>query len=197
MFTGLIERVGAVVSIEATDGGRSLAIDAPFDDPLTLGESVSVNGVCLTVVTVDRRLCRFDVSPETLAVTSLGAVRAGSPVNLERAVRADTRMGGHFVQGHVDATGAIRGIDQEGEFWRVTVGFPAAFAGLLIPRGAVAVDGISLTVAALHADAFDVQIVPHTWRETNLHARRAGDVVNLEFDMLGKYVVRALSLSRA
>jgi riboflavin synthase len=127
-------------------------------------------------------------------VTALGRLRDGDRVNLERAMRADSRFGGHFVQGHVDATATVEGIRAEGESHWLTVGFPAPLAGLFVPKGSVAVDGISLTIAALAAASFDVMIIPFTWAHTNLPSRRAGDTVNLECDMVGKYVARSVAL---
>jgi riboflavin synthase len=128
-------------------------------------------------------------------VTTLGSLDVGSLVNLERPLRPDARMGGHFVQGHVDGTGRITALAPEGEFFRLAIGYPAALAPLFIPKGSIAVDGISLTVAALREGEFDVQIIPHTWTHTNLQASRVGDDVNLECDMLGKYVVRVAELA--
>ena len=133
-----------------------------------------------------------EVSPETLRVTNLGDLRNGATVNLERPLLPSDRLGGHFVQGHVDGVGSLAGIEQETDFWWVTVRFPEHLSRYLVPKGSVAVDGISLTVAGLEADRFAVQIVPHTWRHTNLHARRVGDAVNIECDIIGKYVARAV-----
>jgi len=137
-----------------------------------------------------------DVAPETALVTTLQSLRPGSVVNLERSMRADARVGGHFVQGHVDATGSIAVITQEGDSYRVTVNYPSSFAALLVAKGSVAVDGISLTVASVNTDRFDVQIIPFTWSHTNLSQHTVGDLVNLEFDILGKYVARALDVRR-
>jgi riboflavin synthase len=192
MFTGLIESVGEVESVAAIDGGFRLRVEAGMAAELQPGESVAVNGVCLTVV--DRAPSSFsaEIGPETATVTSLGALRAGSLVNLERAMPANGRFGGHMVLGHVDGTGTIHSIRPEADFTWVTIGFPAALAPFLIHRGSVAVDGISLTVATLDAASFDVQIVPFTWAHTNLRNARAGDHVNLECDMVGKYVLRAM-----
>lgn len=194
MFTGLIESVGRVRAVETMPGGVRIAVETPLSAALDKGASVAHNGVCLTVVDVDAGAIVTEVSPETLRVTSLGALVPGAPVNLERPVRPDGHMGGHFVQGHVDATGEIAAIVDEGEFWRFTFTFPPHLAPLFIPKGSIAVDGISLTVASLGEGVFDVQIIPHTWQQTNLHASRVGDRVNLECDMLGKYVVRVAEL---
>jgi riboflavin synthase len=194
MFTGLIEAVGRVRDLAPLPGGVRLTVGAPFTDPVALGESVAVNGVCLTVTAVHDGALVFDAGPATLAATAIGDLRPGHAVNLERAMRADTRIGGHFVQGHVDGIGRLRGIRQAEDFTWLTISYPAEHAPYLIPKGAVAVDGISLTVATLADDRFDVQIVPFTWTHTNLSTLTVGSAVNLEFDMLGKYAVRAAEL---
>ena len=194
MFTGLIESVGAVDSVAPIDAGYRLRIASAMSAEVRLGESVAVNGVCLTVVDNNPETCAFEIGPETAKVTSLGGLNAGSLVNLERAMLAGGRFGGHMVLGHVDGTGEIRTMRPEADFWRVTIGYPSSLAPYLIHRGSIAVDGISLTVAALDAGTFDVQIVPFTWSHTNLRGARAGDRVNLECDMVGKYVLRAMEL---
>lgn len=163
---------------------------------LTSGESLAVNGVCLTVVSADGGIANMDVSPETIRVSALGLLKRGTSVNLERSMRADARVGGHFVQGHVDATGVVEEIRQDGDYWWLTIRYPQTHAAQLVRKGSVAVDGISLTVAGLDASRFDIQIVPFTWQHTNLRHLRVNDVVNLEFDMLGKYVLRALDVAR-
>jgi riboflavin synthase len=194
MFTGLIESVGEVVNVTPIEGGFRLGIRTELSSELREGESVAVNGVCLTVVAAQAGEWLTEIGPETAKVTSLGRVKRGSIVNIERAMRPDGRFGGHFVQGHVDGTGTIQAIRPESDFSWVTVGYPAALASFLIHRGSIAVDGVSLTVANLEEKTFDVQIVPFTWRHTNLRAARTGDLVNLECDMVGKYVVRALEI---
>ena len=194
MFTGLIEALGTIASVDRVPGGYRLAVGTNLSSELRTGDSVAVNGVCLTVVDRDGERVTFDVGPETARVTALGGLRAGMPVNLERAMRADARVGGHFVQGHVDGTGVLADVREEAEFTWMAITFPPDATAYLIPKGAVAVDGISLTVATLAPDRFDVQIIPFTWTHTNLSALRVGDAVNLEFDMLGKYAVRAATL---
>jgi len=194
MFTGLIESLGRVASVAPVPGGYRLDVATPLADDVSLGDSVAVNGVCLTVVSSSDGAVAFDVGPETARVTSLGGLRAGTPVNLERAMRADARVGGHFVQGHVDGTGTVTAVRPDAEFTWMTFSFPPEHAAYLIPKGAVAVDGISLTVAQLAGTTFDVQIIPFTWTHTNLSALAAGARVNLEFDILGKYAVRAAAL---
>jgi riboflavin synthase len=197
MFTGLIESVGEVADLQAIDAGYSLRITSDITADLCLGESVAVNGVCLTVVAKGVGPDPFfsaEIGPETAKVTSLGSLTPGALVNLERSMPANGRFGGHLVLGHVDGTGSIESIRQEADFWWVTVSYPAALAPYLIHRGSVAIDGISLTIATLEAASLDVQIVPFTWSHTNLRTARAGDRVNLECDMVGKYVLRAMEL---
>lgn len=192
MFTGLIEDVGQVLAIDATPGGQRLTIASKLSGDLAPGDSIATNGVCLTAVTVSSTAWTADVSPETLRVTSLGALTPGRPVNLERPLAVGSRLGGHFVQGHVDGTGRVERIEDEGDFRRVRISYPAPLAPYFIEKGSVAVDGISLTIAALEDGWFEVQIVPHTWTHTNLAAAVPGTPVNLECDMIGKYVVGRL-----
>jgi riboflavin synthase len=188
MFTGLIETVGTVVEAPAGTGHlRVRGVPPGVID----GESIAVNGVCLTVTGVAGDEVRMDVGPETARVTALGRLRAGGAVNLERAMRADGRFGGHLVQGHVDGTGVLEETRIEGEARWLAIAYPSDLAPFLIPRGAVAVEGVSLTVARLAAERFEVMIVPFTWAHTALSTLTVGDRVNLECDMVGKYVVRA------
>jgi riboflavin synthase len=194
MFTGLIETVGHVSGITPASSGFRVSIRTSLVADLSLGESVAVNGVCLTVTSVEGGLLHADIGPETARATTLGALRPDQPVNLERSMRADARFGGHFVQGHVDATGVVEKMWPDGDARWLTIGFPIDLSPLLITKGSVSVDGISLTVAALRDRQFDVMIIPHTWSHTNLSSVREGDRVNLECDMLGKYVVRAAEL---
>ena len=194
MFTGLIEDVGRVVAIAPVPGGFRLSLQTTLVPELASGDSVAVNGVCLTVTELAADVVGADVGPETARMTTLGGLRAGDAVNLERAMRADSRFGGHFVQGHVDATATLEAVRADGESHWLTVAFPAPLAGLFVPKGSVAVDGISLTIAALAAASFDVMIIPFTWAHTNLPSRRPGDAVNLECDMVGKYVARSVAL---
>jgi riboflavin synthase len=195
MFTGLIEHVGRVEALTPIEGGYRLTIETPVAAELHEGDSIAVNGVCLTVVGRDEQRFLTEIGPETARVTTLGALSNGSLVNLERPMRPDGRMGGHFVLGHVDCKGVLSAIRPDGEFWWITVAFEAALAPYFIPKGSVAVDGISLTVAALRGAEFDVQIIPFTWEHTNLQAARPGDGVNLEVDVIGKYVVRVAQLT--
>jgi riboflavin synthase len=197
MFTGLIESVGRVGSITPTQQGVRMRIETALAPELAIGDSLATNGCCLTVVEKTAHDVAMDMSPETLRVTTLGDAVVGSLVNLERPMRADGRFGGHIVQGHVDATGVITAIEPEGEFYRIVVSYPADLAQFFIYKGSVAVDGISLTIASLNDEdeSFSVQIIPHTWTHTNLSAARSGTRVNLEVDLVGKYVVRAADLA--
>ena len=192
MFTGLIESVGEILRLEPVPAGFRLRVQCSFASALVIGESVAVNGVCLTVVEVEDGVFHAEVGPQTARVTTLGTLRPQTLVNLERAMRADARLGGHFVLGHVDGIGAIERVRPEADFYWFTFSFPTDLAPFLIGRGSIAVDGISLTIASLEPMTFDVQIVPHTWSHTNLQRARVGDPVNLETDMIGKYVVRAM-----
>ena len=190
MFTGLIETVGRVSSLEPTISGFQLRVRTPLASELTVGESLAVNGVCLTVAMVEGQEVHADIGPETARVTTLGSLRHEQPVNLERAMRADARFGGHFVQGHVDGTGTIEEIREEGEAHWLTLRFPSPLAPLFIRKGSITVDGISLTVAGLEDRRFDVMIIPFTWAHTNLSSLHIGDAVNLECDIVGKYIAR-------
>lgn len=196
MFTGLIESTGQLAELKMTPAGQRARIATALGADLGSGDSVAVNGVCLTVTTCDAEGFHADIGPETARVTTLASLRRGAIVNLERPLRVDSRLGGHFVQGHVDTVGRIDEIRPEGESRWVTVAYPREMAPLLIRKGSIAVDGISLTVAGLGETLFDVQVIPFTWSRTNLAAARVGDAVNLEFDMLGKYVARALDVAR-
>ena len=195
MFTGLIEATGRVAEAKGTGSGVRLRIRTELAPQLAPGDSLAVNGVCLTVNVVDGGEIHADVGPETARVTTLGSLRREQAVNLERPLRADGRVGGHFVQGHVDGTGTIDEIRTEGEARWLTVAFPPALAPFLVRKGSIAVDGVSLTLAGLGDTKFDVMIVPFTWEHTNLRTLGLGDRVNLECDMIGKYVARAMELS--
>jgi riboflavin synthase len=194
MFTGLIESVGHVSGLVSVPSGYRIRVRTSLSRELTPGESVAVNGVCLTVTSVDGDEWQADIGPETARVTTLGSMTPEQPLNLERSLRAGDRLGGHFVQGHVDSVGTIENVRRDGDAHWLTIAFPSALAPLLILKGSVAVDGISLTVAALRDRQFDVMIIPFTWTHTNLSLVRIGDHVNLECDMLGKYVARSAEL---
>ena len=195
MFTGLIEAVGQVAELDVAASGGCLRIRTALAAEVHPGDSLAVNGVCLTVVAAGGGAVQADVGPETARVTTLGALQRDQRVNLERSMRADSRFGGHFVQGHVDGVGTVERIRADGDAHWVTISFSEALAPYLILKGSVAVDGVSLTVAALREGGFDVMIVPYTWKHTNLHGLRTQDRVNLECDMVGKYVARAAELA--
>jgi len=183
-----------VAEVKPTAAGFRLRLATPLASELTPGDSLAVNGVCLTVVSADGGGIHADISPETARVTTLGTLKRGAVVNLEQPLRADARLGGHFVQGHVDATGTIEEIRRDGDSFWLTVKFPTALAPYIVRKGSIAVNGISLTVAGLGDRQFDVQIIPYTWEHTNLHAARQGEPVNIECDILGKYVARIAEL---
>lgn len=195
MFTGLIEAMGEVQEVKPTQAGFRLRLTTPLAAELTAGDSVAVNGVCLTAVAADGSGIHADVSPETMRVSAFGALRRGVLVNLERPLRADARLGGHFVQGHVDATGTIEDIRRDGDSFWLTIRFPPILAPYIVRKGSITVNGISLTVAGVDEKHFDVQIIPYTWEHTNLHLAKPADLVNLECDILGKYVVRVAELA--
>ena len=194
MFTGIIEEKGSIRSIEFEgDNARIVIAAALVIDGTRSGDSISVNGVCLTALNITPNSFAADVSRETLDRSTLGSLKTGSPVNLERAVTPMTRLGGHIVQGHVDGRGTFVSAVQEGEFWTVRIGFPPEFARYLVYKGSVAVEGISLTVASLGDDHFDIAVIPKTWELTNLSSLTPGDAVNLEADVIAKYVERMLA----
>ncbi len=197
MFTGLIEAIGEVAEVKSTAEGFRLRLTTVMGAELAPGDSVAVNGVCLTVVAADADGIHADISPETARVSALGGLRRGAVVNLERPLRADARLGGHFVQGHVDATATIEEIRPDGDSFWITIGFPPLLAPYIVRKGSIAVDGISLTVAGVDDRHLDVQIIPYTWEHTTLKRAKRGDVVNIEVDILGKYVVRVAELAGA
>jgi len=197
MFTGLIEAIGEVAEVKPTAEGFRLRLTTVMGAELAPGDSVAVNGVCLTVVAADADGIHADISPETARVSALGGLRRGAVVNLERPLRADARLGGHFVQGHVDATATIEEIRPDGDSFWITIGFPPLLAPYIVRKGSIAVDGISLTVAGVDDRHLDVQIIPYTWEHTTLKRAKRGDVVNIEVDILGKYVVRVAELAGA
>jgi riboflavin synthase len=194
MFTGLIEEMGTVAMVRHGSGASRLALEAPVIGPgCALGDSVCINGVCLTVVTAVGQRLEFDAVSETLRRSNLGELRSGDQVNLERAMAAGARFGGHIVQGHVDAVGRVAEIVPEATSHRVTIETPPEVLDYVVEKGSIAVDGISLTVVAVGATTFSVAIIPHTWSVTTLGLRRLGDRVNLEADILAKYVERLLA----
>ena len=191
MFTGLIIELGEVWALERRGPGARLTLKGHkiFND-LALGDSIAINGVCLTVTSAERDMASFDVSSETLKNTNLGGLRRGDRVNLEPSLRPDSKLGGHFVTGHAEASGTIRSRRAEGNAERIEIGAPASVLKYLVPKGSVAVDGISLTVVDIWKDAFSLVIIPHTAAQTTIGFKKAGDSVNLEPDILAKYVER-------
>lgn len=195
MFTGLIEQTAEVVAMEKTAGGARLHIAIPEQfEQLELGESIAVNGCCLTLAKLDSDVLTFDLLDETLIRTNLGSLPEGGLVNLERALPANGRLGGHFVQGHVDCVSEILALEQAGADHRLEIALPREFAQYVILKGSIAIDGISLTVAKLDETSLTVWLIPHTIAMTNLQQRSAGEQVNLEFDLLAKYLERLVAV---
>ncbi len=189
MFTGLIEDVGKIAALRLRNGSAVLTVQTRLAvAKMAMGASVAVNGACLTVVKKLKNAFTVDVSPETLACTNLDTLKAGSPVNLEQPMRLNARLGGHLVTGHVDGVGTIAAIAKQGEFTIFTFQLAKPLGRLLVSKGSVAVDGISLTVNQCRPQSFSVAIIPFTLRHTNLQGRRVGDKVNIETDLIGKYV---------
>jgi riboflavin synthase alpha subunit len=193
MFTGIVETVGRVVAIEAQGEKARLRIEAAeLASDAPVGSSIAVNGACLTVTGSGSGAIDFEAVRETLERTALGDLRPGSRVNLERALRADGRLDGHIVQGHVDGTGRVRALERRGDDVRFAVDCDPDLAKQLVPKGSIAIDGVSLTLVNVSETGFDVALIPHTMSVTTLGERKAGDRVNLEVDVLGKYVLRYL-----
>ncbi|MFA5142723.1 MAG: riboflavin synthase [Candidatus Omnitrophota bacterium] len=197
MFTGLVKELGVVRSFTRSGGVRRLEVSSEIisRDAVT-GDSISVNGSCLTLVEKERELLRFDVMEETVRRTALAAIAKGESVNLEDSVKAGGPLGGHFVLGHVDCAGVIKRIERAGGEFIIEVGFPPEFSHLVVEKGSVALDGISLTVGEAGDGGFKVYIIPHTMKMTNLSKRRARDKVNIEFDIVGKYLSRFRELDK-
>jgi len=192
MFTGIIKEVGTVKSIQPLDGGREISITCDLASQLEVDQSISINGACHTVTAVNHSSFTVQSVAETLGKTNIGELDVGDNVNLERSLRADQLLDGHLVQGHVDGTGEISAIKKESEDRLFSVKYPAEFKDLIVPRGSITIDGISLTVASQENTTFTVAIIPYTFNHTTMKDREVGDRVNLEFDVLGKYVVRYL-----
>ena len=195
MFTGIVEATGRVANLHAAAEGGRLELDGvPFAADLSLGESVAVNGCCLTVVEFETGTVKFDLLRQTLDLTNLGDLRSGEPVNLERAMQAGGRFSGHFVQGHVDGTGTLLAWEPRGQDYRLEVGIPAELHRLIIPRGSITLDGMSLTAAEVGAGSVSIWITPHTRAVTNLETASPGRRVNVEIDMIARYVDQLLVL---
>jgi riboflavin synthase len=196
VFTGLVQAIGRVAEIERGDAGARIRIEAPLDGELALGDSIAINGVCLTAVELGDGSFEADAMNETLSRSSLGNLVAGSEVNLELPLRATDRLGGHVVQGHVDGVGKILEVAEDGFARRVRVEAPAELLRYVIEKGSIAVDGVSLTVAALDTRSFTVSLIPETLNRTNLGQARPGVRVNLEVDVLAKYVEKLMVVAR-
>jgi riboflavin synthase len=192
MFTGIIEATGTIAEMKLTDDGFRVRVETGLASSLKPGDSLAVNGVCLTAMLIDGEQVVADIGPETARVTTLGGLQRGQMVNLERPLKSDGRLDGHFVLGHVDGVGVVEEIRQEGSSHWITVEFPPPLAPYLVWKGSVAMDGVSLTIAGLGERQFDVQIIPFTWSNTTLRTLRKGDKVNLECDVIGKHVVRVM-----
>ena len=194
MFTGIVEEIGSVAAVRANSAGARLEIRCKtvLEDS-TPGASIDVNGVCLTALDIQPDSFAADVSRETLSRSTLGRLQPGTPVNLERAVTPSTRLGGHIVQGHVDARGQFAGVEDHGESWTLRIKYPPEIARYLVFKGSVAVEGISLTIAGLTDEYFEIAIIPKTWEVTNLSHLKPGDDVNLEVDVIAKYVEKLLA----
>lgn len=193
MFTGIIQGRGRVIRGSSSGGGKIFVLEADFalDDPQE-GESIAVNGVCLTAMNIEGRRFTVDVSPETLSRTGLGRLREGSPVNLERALRLSDRLGGHLVSGHIDGRGRVEERRASGNFTLFTFSLPRALVKYVIGKGSIAIDGVSLTVNSCEGERFTVSIIPHTLAVTTLGDLKPGDGVNIEVDIIGKYVEKML-----
>lgn len=196
MFTGLIQATGKVIALEkSSDGGVRLKIESPLFQKVNTGDSIAINGCCLTVTDHRDDVATFDLLGTTLSLTNLGGLKVASLVNLEPSLRPSDRLGGHFVTGHIDACGTILFWGPDGADWRLDIKAPLALARYLVTKGCVAVDGMSLTVAEIIPEGFRIWIIPHTLQVTNLSQRKAGDAVNLEADLLAKYAEKLLNKS--
>jgi len=194
MFTGIIEGLGTITELRQSGQGKRLALEADFLLSHTkIGDSISVSGACLTVVAIEGKCIKVDVSPETLARTTFGRSKVGDRVNLERALRLSDRIDGHLVSGHIDGMGTLKHKKNTGNAVIITIGVPESLSRYMIKKGSVAVDGISLTINNLGIDSFDVSIIPHTAKLTTIGFNKVGDLVNIETDMIGKYVERFIT----
>ncbi len=190
MFTGIIETIATIEAIRPLSGGLEFDLSASYLNEITVDDSIAHSGVCLTVVKKTEKTYTVQAVEETLRKTTLGVLKISSKLNVERCLTPHSRLDGHIVQGHVDATGTITKIENEGANWLITIQFSDEFTDLIVGRGSITVDGISLTVAQDNANSFTIAIIPFTWEHTTLHERKLGDKVNLEFDILGKYVIK-------
>ena len=196
MFTGLVEGLGSVVSLTPDAVSLTLQIAAPPElsevETVRLGDSIALNGCCLTVMAIEGRTWSFQAGSETLSRTNLGQLQVGDVVNVERSLQVGARLGGHFVQGHIDALGIVAAIDQEGEWVHITFRVPPALTRQMVEKGSITVDGVSLTIVSVTKDQFRIALIPHTLQVTTLGRRALGDPVNIETDILGKYIEKLL-----
>ena len=195
MFTGIIENLGAIATLSFGKGGGRITIHAPtLSSSLSVSSSIAVNGCCLTIVECAKESFSADLSAETLAKTSFRVLKQGQLVNLEQPLTAGKEFGGHFVLGHVDATGNVAALEPEGEGWRYSLNIPEEIASYVVPKGSITIDGVSLTVARAHGRVVEIAVIPYTYKHTTIRDRKPGDAVNLEGDVLGKYVERYLQV---
>ena len=191
MFTGIIENLGAIATLSFSKGGGRIIVHTPSLAPsLSVSSSIAVNGCCLTIVECDKESFSADLSAETLAKTSFRALKQGQLVNLEQPLTAGKEFGGHFVLGHVDGTGTVAALETEGEGWRYSVNVPEEVARYVVAKGSITIDGVSLTVARMNGRVAEIAVIPYTYKHTTIRDRKPGDTVNLEGDVLGKYIER-------
>jgi len=193
MFSGLVEEVGRVEELKLLSGGAKLTVKSTLKD-VKIGDSIAVNGVCLTVVDIQNDTLSFDLSQETLSRSNLKHLKRGDLVNLERALRVGDRIGGHFLQGHVDFTSKVLVFSLRGSHWELKIHIPEDYREYVVEKGSIGIDGISLTINYVEQDAVSINIIPHTYEKTNLKHRKVGDLVNVELDILGKYVINYVKL---
>jgi len=194
MFAGIIKETGSVQNIEASGTNLTFTIESKLSSQLNIDQSVAHNGVCLTVVDITNNTYKVVAILETLEKSNLGGIKEGDILNLELCITMQQKIDGHFVQGHVDCIGSVQQIEEVDGSWYFTIGYPKSFAALLVPKGSVCVNGISLTVVEPTLDTFKIAIIPYTYEHTNLHRLSIGDSVNLEFDILGKYIQRRMEV---
>ncbi len=194
MFSGIIKCVGKVESIEDKGSTRVFTISSAISDSLRIDQSIAHDGVCLTIVKVDNGTHQVEVVNETMSKSTLGSAKIGHYINLERSISANTLLDGHLVQGHVDTTVTCQRIEDLEGSWKIHFVLPMQFAGLIIPQGSICINGVSLTVSDLSGESFAVVIIPYTYRSTNFHTLQAGNEVNVEFDVIGKYIIRQMEL---
>ena len=197
MFTGLVASCGKVESFNFKNGKYLLALSVSNMDDVKTGDSIACNGTCLTVVNKNREMLTFELMPETVNRTSFSSIRKGDLINLEKALSVNSLLDGHVVQGHVDDVGIIVRFEKTGDIYEITIKYDKKYAPYIVEKGSIAIDGISLTIISVASNLFKVGIIPHTFKETNLSAKKVGDKVNLEFDIIGKYLYRFFTLGKS